>query len=629
MGVSKMSLNASEWERIGASSVVVDWIKNGVRMPFLSEPEPRFVPNPQFSDAQRTFLDAEISDLVDKGVISKVENRPFCVSALKVVPKKLGKYRLICDLRYVNSHCNVSHFSCENVSVLPEIMRNNERVVTIDLKDGFYHFPVHPDCRKYLGFAYGGCWYVWNRLPFSWANSPYCFNKCIRAVVEYFRREHSMSIMAYVDDFLLAAPKAQILNHLSIFTDTLDALGLQINLQKSSLEPAVQATYLGFDVHCANADRPPAITVPKAKVAKLKQDISRALKRSHIAARLLARIAGRCISMLAAVFPCKLKLRNVYRLINSRRSWEDLLPWTDEAADDLRWWIRSLDGWNGRVLLPPAAFDMQLSTDASASGWGAMLSEPACQTASGFWTLPVSQESSNFRELLAIYLALRSLSQYLASKNIEILSDNVTAVALINKFGSSDVRLDAIAQSIWSFAFQNRMMLTAHHISGESNSGPDALSRLPLRHEWYLHPEVFRQLDRMFGPHSIDRFATCATAHLPLYNSRYLDPGTAGVDALGQSDWVSHNNFVNPPFRLVSRVLDIVEAQQAVATLIAPFWPAQPWMARLRQMSIAPPLRLPPVAQTCVPMLPGYEVIEPHRNPAWKLYAWRICGVPR
>ena len=332
--------------------------------------------------------------------------------------------------------------------------------------------------------------------------------------------------------------------------------------------------------------------------------------------------------MLAAVFPCKLKLRNVYRLFNSRGSWDEQLPWTEEAVADLRWWIRSLDGWNGRVLLPPAAFDMQLSTDASASGWGALLSEPVYQSASGFWTLPVSQESSNFRELLAVLLSLCSFQEHLVGENIEILSDNVTTVALINKFGSSDQRLDAIAQAIWSFAFQNHVMLTAHHVSGESNVQPDALSRLPLRHEWFLHPEVFRQLDQMFGPHSIDRFATCSTTHLPLYNSRYLDPGTAGVDALGQTDWSSHNNFVNRPFRLISRVLDTVEAHQAVATLIAPFRPAQPWMARLRRLSVAPPLRLPPVSRACIPVLPGFEVIEPHRNPAWRLYAWRICGAP-
>ena len=150
------------------------------------------------------------------------------------------------------------------------------------------------------------------------------FTKCIRTVIEYLRREHRMSIMAYVDDFLLAAPRSQISKHLDTCIDTFRALGLQINLQKSSLEPSEQVTYLGFDIRCAADDRPPVITVPKSKVAKLKQDISRALKRPYISARVLARIAGRCISMLAAVFPCKLKLRNIYRLLNSRRSWEDL-----------------------------------------------------------------------------------------------------------------------------------------------------------------------------------------------------------------------------------------------------------------------------------------------------------------
>ena len=69
--------------------------------------------------------------------------------------------------------------------------------------------------------------------------------------------------------------------------------------------------------------------------------------------------------MLAAVFPCKLKLRNVYRLINSRRSWEDALEWSAGAVEDPTWWLQSLDRWNGRLLLPPAQVDLQLLTDAS------------------------------------------------------------------------------------------------------------------------------------------------------------------------------------------------------------------------------------------------------------------------
>ena len=129
----------------------------------------------------------------------------------------------------------------------------------------------------------------------------------------------------------------------------------------------------------------------------------------------------------------------------------------------------------------------------------------------------------------------------------------------------------------------------------------------------------------MFGPHTIDRFASFSTSLLPAYNSRFCDPGSCGVDALGQTDWAHHNNFVNPPFRLISRVLDVVEAQQADATLIAPLWPGQPWMSRLRQLCVAPPLRLPPVSRTCVPLLP-FQQVEPHRNLRWTLYAWRFSG---
>ena len=82
-------------------------------------------------------------------------------------------------------------------------------------------------------------------------------------MIEYLRREHSMSVMAYVDDFVLAAPSERISEHLSIVMHTLDALGLQVNVEKSSLEPSDHISYLGFDIRCASADRPPAITVPK------------------------------------------------------------------------------------------------------------------------------------------------------------------------------------------------------------------------------------------------------------------------------------------------------------------------------------------------------------------------------
>ena len=97
---------------------------------------------------------------MSKGVLERVDVMPRCVSPLKVVPKKNGKFRLICDLRYLNEFCDVPRFSSEDVAVLPQIMVTNDRAITLDLCDGFYHFPIHPDSRTYLGFQYRGFWYV-------------------------------------------------------------------------------------------------------------------------------------------------------------------------------------------------------------------------------------------------------------------------------------------------------------------------------------------------------------------------------------------------------------------------------------------------------------------------------------
>jgi hypothetical protein len=74
-----------------------------------------------------------------------------------------------------------------------------------------------------------------------------------------------------------------------------------------------------------------------------------------------------------------------------------------------------------------------------------------------------------------------------------------------------------------------------------------------------------------------------ATTQINFFNSLYWDPFTGGVDALAQQDSGVQNNFVNPPFRLIGRVLEVVCAQKAVATIIAPNWTGQTWFKRLQK----------------------------------------------
>ena len=102
--------------------------------------------------------------------------------------------------------------------------------------------------------------------------------------------------------------------------------------------------------------------------------------------------------------------------------------------------------------------------------------------AAGFWNRRVTYQSSNYRELLAILLALYSYKDRIQNKCIQILSDNISAIAYINRLGGSSKPLSQLATAIWHFAYENGIYLVARHISGHRNIQADYYSRLlPLR----------------------------------------------------------------------------------------------------------------------------------------------------
>ena len=55
--------------------------------------------------------------------------------------------------------------------------------------------------------------------------------------------------------------------------------------------------------------------------------------------------------MVRAVAPGKLLLRNSYRLLRQRVSWDSHLTLDDPTRSDLQWWFDALgtDGWNGAL----------------------------------------------------------------------------------------------------------------------------------------------------------------------------------------------------------------------------------------------------------------------------------------
>jgi hypothetical protein len=564
------------------------------------------------------FVSEEIHRLLNIGAIEKCEKVPKCVSPINVVPKRHNKYRLIIDLRHLNKHCEAPRFVNEDIRTVKQLIKKNDYLATIDLKDGFLHVPIAVDDRDLLGFCWKGCYYRFTRLPFGLCVSPYIFAKLVRPVVTYLR-SLGLRVVAFVDDFILMSESSSFTDHCDLVLDTLGDLGWSINFEKSEIQAKTCAIYLGHKITSCGMSGYPEIAVTAARIRKLKRTIRRVLTRETIVARQLASFAGQCVAMAAVVLPAKLLLRACYRLLKTKNHWSSLLVINKEVRGELQWWLQYVQDWNVcPIVVRPV--QLQLVTDASHIAWGATL---GTLKASGQWNRRLACQSSNYREIMAILLAIQTFQDILKDKAVQILTDNATALAyIINKGGPSKALTD-VATAIWVLCTDLNIQIQVAHIKGVDNTEADRLSRIPDKYNWKLHPGLFRLIDRIMGPHTVDRFASGVNTQLPRFNARFWEPYSEGVDALAQQNWGQELNFVNAPFRLLGKVLEVVTMQRAEATVIAPWWPGQTWFRKLQSMSVMTPFRIPNKKQSFMYM---GSTPEPLRNRKWAIYAWRISG---
>ena len=128
------------------------------------------------------------------------------------------------------------------------------------------------------------------------------------------------------------------------------------------------------------------------------------------------------------------------------------------------------------------------------------------------------------------------------------------------------------------------------------NIRADWLSRhLRDSSDWRLNRQVFLKLESRLGRFSIDLFASRTNTQLQVYCSWRPDPEAVAVDALSVA-WSCHNPYMFPPFALIPRCLTKLQEAAALAVLIAPVWPNQPWFPSVLEYLTPPPILLPLLA---------------------------------
>ena len=150
-----------------------------------------------------------------------------------------------------------------------------------------------------------------------------------------------------------------------------------------------------------------------------------------------------------------------------------------------------------------------------------------------------------------------------------IQTDNISTAAYINKLTGPSDPLYYLGRSIQNLIQELNCDLMAKYVPGTENIIADKLSRWQDKNDWMLNPELFKLVDQKWGPHSIDRMATMTNHQVKRFNSYHWNPLAEAIDAYSQK-WRGENNYVNPPFGQIGKVLEKIEEEKAECTIIAP-----------------------------------------------------------
>jgi hypothetical protein len=174
---------------------------------------------------------------------------------------------------------------------------------------------------------------------------------------------------------------------------------------------------------------------------------------------------------------------------------------------------------------------------------------------------------------------------------------------------------------LWFLLDTNDIHIRPRYIRSAANVWADTLSREMDSEDWQLNPRILGHLQRRWGPHTIDRFASMLNAQLPRFNARWRDPLCEDIDCLHLADpaWQRENNYCNPPWSALPALAAKLAQAQAAATIIAPFWPNKTWYHAFARLAIET-LHFPAARDLFFPNRLGKR--EGVESPAWSIVAF-------
>ena len=171
---------------------------------------------------------------------------------------------------------------------------------------------------------------------------------------------------------------------------------------------------------------------------------------------------------------------------------------TKEACDELTFWIDNVDSLNFRCpwlpFQPPARFVYSDASDYACSSF----IENEHKIFHQNWSATEGSQSSTWRELKTVDLALSPFAPDLQGKKNTWFTDNTSVVSIVHN-GSRVEELQSLALPIFHVCASSGISPKMKWIPRDSNHQADSLSRIIDFDDYSINDDVFHMLDCKCG----------------------------------------------------------------------------------------------------------------------------------
>lgn len=470
---------------------------------------PRRVP---FSILSR--LKDKLNQLVNEGIISKVDRPKNWVSNLVIIEKNDGSLRLCLDPQDLNKAIKREYCLIPTYDEIYSKLANKNVFSVLDLKDGFYHIPLDEESSHYCTFNSVFGLYKFNRLPFGLSNAAEIFQK-----INVSNFGDIPNVTVYIDDILIATSTEE--EHELVLRKIMErANKLNIKFNKDKIQYKVNEVKFFGHIFSSKGVKPDpdrvsalqAIQDPKNK-------------------KELQRIMG-LFNYLRSFIPNMAELTAPLRELLKKDVKFQWLPIHSEVLTKMKTLISEAPTL--------ANFDdkksLAIQCDSSKTGIGSCLLVEGKPMA--FASRSLSESETRFsqveKELLAIVYSVKKFHYYIYGRPIKVITDCKPLVAIMQKNVANVMspRLQRLKTKLLKYD------LNVEHMSGKFMFISDLLSRSYINSSCQNSDEFSEEIVHCIGLSKYVQISDVRKASIKLHTAN--DPCLINVMSYVKNGWPKH-----------------------------------------------------------------------------------------